>query len=110
MDSQAAIVVAVILPCVVPPSPVRVAVTVIEYSVPSSRLVSVYIVPLPSMPGVVPESSKQSVLMLENEMVKAVAVTPSTSVHEMVRELVDDEADAAESPSGEERNISFHIL
>ena len=35
---------------------------------------------------------------------KAVAVTPSTSAHEMVRELVDDEADA-ESPSGEERSI-----
>ena len=38
-------------------------------------------------------------------MVKAVAVTPSTSAHEMVRELVDDEADAAESPSGEEKNV-----
>ena len=32
-------------------------------------------------------------------MVKAVAVTPSNSAHEMVRELVDDEADAV-SPSG----------
>ena len=36
-------------------------------------------------------------------MVKAVAVTPSTSVQEMVRELVDGEADA-ESPSGLERS------
>ena len=34
-------------------------------------------------------------------MVKAVAVTPSTSAHEMVRELVDGEADAV-SPSGGE--------
>ena len=32
-------------------------------------------------------------------MVKAVAVTPSTSAHEMIRELVDDEANAV-SPSG----------
>ena len=32
-------------------------------------------------------------------MVKEVADTPSTSVHEMVRELVDGEADAV-SPSG----------
>ena len=37
-------------------------------------------------------------------MVKAVAVTPSTSAHEMVRELVDGETDAV-SPSGGKRSI-----
>ena len=47
-------------------------------------------------------------------MVKAVAVTPSTSAHEMVRELVDDEADAV-SPSGEnesreQKTIQFEFL
>ena len=41
------IVVAVIMRCSVPP-PVRAAVTVMEYSVPSSRPVSVYIVGVPS--------------------------------------------------------------
>ena len=66
MDSPAAIVVAVMVSCSVPPPPVRVAVTVIEYSVPSSRPVSVYIVSLPStVIGVVLELLKQSVLVLE---------------------------------------------
>ena len=36
-------------------------------------------------------------------MVKTVADTPSTSVHEMVRKLVDDNADT-ESPSGVKRS------
>ena len=35
-------------------------------------------------------------------MVKAVAVTPSTSAHEMVRELVDGEADAVSISSEQE--------
>ena len=66
MDSPAAIVVAVMVSCSVPPPPVRVAVTVIEYSVPSSRPVSVYIVSLPAIViGIVLESLKQSVLVLE---------------------------------------------
>ena len=65
MDSPAAIVVAVMVSCLVPPPPVRVAVTVIEYSVPSSRPVSVYIVSLPAMLGMVLEPSKQSMLVLE---------------------------------------------
>ena len=65
VDSPAAIVVAVMVSCSVPPPPVRVAVTVIEYSVPSSRPVSVYIVSLPAVLGVVLESSKQSMLVLE---------------------------------------------
>ena len=66
MDSPAVIVVAVMVTsCSVPPPPVRVAVTVIEYSVPSSRPVSVYIVSLPSTAiGVVLESLKQSVLLV----------------------------------------------
>ena len=65
MDSPAAIVVAVMVSCsVLPPPPVRVAVTVIEYSVPSSRPVSVYIVSLPAMVGVVVEVVKQSVLLV----------------------------------------------
>ena len=46
-------------------SPVRDAVTVIEYSVPSSRPVSVYIVWLPTIPEMVSESEKQLVLVLE---------------------------------------------
>ena len=37
-------------------------------------------------------------------MVKAVAVTPSTSAHEMVTELVNDKADT-ESPSDRENSI-----
>ena len=41
-------------------------------------------------------------------MVKAVAVTPSTSAHEMVRELVDDEADAV-SPSNENKSRIFTL-
>ena len=64
MDSPAAIVVAVMVSCSVHPPPVRVAVTVIEYSVPSSRPVSVYIVSLPAMLGVVVEVVKQSVLLV----------------------------------------------
>ena len=59
MDSPAAIVVAGMLCCSVPPPPVRVAVTVIEYSVPSSRPVSVYIISLPAMSQMVLESVKQ---------------------------------------------------
>ena len=58
MDLPAAIVVAVMVSCSVPPPPVRVAVTVIEYSVPSSRPVSVYIVS-PAMSQMVLESVKQ---------------------------------------------------
>ena len=65
MDSPAAIVVAVMVSCSVPPPPVREAVTVIEYSVPSSRPVSVYIVSLPAMSEMVVEVVKQSVLVLE---------------------------------------------
>ena len=42
MDSPAAMVVAVMVSCSVPSPPMRVAVTVREYSVPSSRPVSVY--------------------------------------------------------------------
>ena len=65
VDSPAAIVVAVMVPCVVSPPPVRVTVTVMEYSVPSSRPVSVYIVSLPAMSGMVLALVKQSVLVLE---------------------------------------------
>ena len=43
----AVIVMAVMVSCSVPPPPVRMAVTVIEYSVPSSRSVSVFTVSLP---------------------------------------------------------------
>ena len=64
MDSPAAIVVTMMVSCSVPPPPVRVAVTVIEYSVPSSRPVSVYIVSLPAMSDMVLESMKQSVLLV----------------------------------------------
>ena len=64
MDSPAAIVVAVMVSCSVPPPPVRVAVTVIEYSVPSSRPVSVCIVSLPAMSEMVLESVIQSVLLV----------------------------------------------
>ena len=64
MDSPAAIVVAVMVSCSVPPPPVRMAVTVIEYSVPSSRPVSVYTVSLPAMSSVVLELLKQSVLLV----------------------------------------------
>ena len=64
MDSPAAIVVAVMVSCLVPPPPVRVAVTVIEYSVPSSRPVSVYIVSLPAMSEMKLESAKQSKLLV----------------------------------------------
>ena len=59
VDSPSSIVVAVMVSCSVPPLPVRVAVTVIEYSVPSSRPVSVYAVSLPAMSGMVRESVKQ---------------------------------------------------
>ena len=64
MVSPAAIVVAVMVCCSVPPPPVRVAVTVIEYSVPSSRPLSVYIVSLPDISEMVLESVKQSVLLV----------------------------------------------
>ena len=64
MDSPAAIVVAGMVSCSVSPPPVRVAVTVIEYSVPSSRPVSGYIVSLPAMSEMVLESLKQSVLLV----------------------------------------------
>ena len=57
--SPEANVVSVIVCCSMPP-PVMEAVTVMEYSVPSSRLGSVYIVSLPSMGGImVLESVKQ---------------------------------------------------
>ena len=59
MDSPAAIVVAGMLCCSVTPPPVGVAVTVIEYLVPSSRSVSVYNVSLPAMLQMVLESEKQ---------------------------------------------------
>ena len=65
MDSPAAIVVAVMVSCSVAPPPVRVAVTVIEYSVPSSRPVSVYIASLPAMSEMVLESLKQLVLVFK---------------------------------------------
>ena len=97
MASPAAIVVAVMVSCSVPP-PVRVAVTVIEYSVPSSRPVSVYIVSLSAISEMVLQSEKQSVLVFEYEMVKAVAVTSSLSTHEMIKGSVDNEADTF-SPS-----------
>ena len=58
VDSPAAIVASVMVSCSVPPPPVRVAVTVIEYSVPSSRPVSVYIVSLPAMSEMVLKSVK----------------------------------------------------
>ena len=64
MYSPAATVVAVMVACSVPP-PVIVAMTVMEYSVPSSRPVSVYIVSLPEMSGVVWESVKQVMLVGE---------------------------------------------
>ena len=58
--------VTVMVTCSIPPSPpVRVAVTVMEYSVPSSRPISVYIVSLPLMLGVVVKVVKQSVFVLE---------------------------------------------
>ena len=59
----AATVVAVMVSCSVPP-PVRVAVTVMEYSVPSSRPVSVYIVRFSST-EVVLELVKRSVSVVE---------------------------------------------
>ena len=62
----AATVVAVMVSCSVPP-PVIVAMTVMEYSVPSSRPVSVYIVSIPpAMSGImVAESGIQAVSLLE---------------------------------------------
>ena len=71
---------------------IRVAVTVIEYSVPSSRPVSVYIViipiydPLPS-----PVVLKQSVLVLEYDMVNVSAVNPLARLHDMVRDVEFDD-------------------
>ena len=65
MHSPAAIVVATAISSSLPP-PVRVAVTVMEYSVPSSRPVSLYIFSLPAMGGImVLESVKQSVSVAE---------------------------------------------
>ena len=72
--------------------------TVMEYSVPSSRPVTMYIVSLPAMSGVVWESVKQSVSLLVYEMVYDVAVKLCSSAHEMVRDVV-DMTDAL-SPSG----------
>ena len=63
--SPKANVVSVIVCCSLPP-PVIEAVTVMEYSVPSSRPSSVYIVSLPAMGGImVLESVKQSVSVAE---------------------------------------------
>ena len=102
MDSPEVIVVAVMVSCSVPPPPVRVAVTVIEYSVPSSRPVSVCVLTLPAIViGVVLESSKQSVLVLEKEMVKVVAVKFSSRSQETVTESVVDEVTNTVSPAGE---------
>ena len=65
MHSPVAIVVPTAISCSLPP-PVIVAVTVMEYSVPSSRPGSVYIVSLPGMGGImVVESVKQSVSVAE---------------------------------------------
>ena len=97
MSSPAAIVVAVMVSWSVPP-PVRVTVTVIKYSVPSSRPASVYIVSLPAISEMVLESEKQSMLVLEYKMVKAVAVTSSISTHEMIKGSADNKADTF-SPS-----------
>ena len=44
------------------------AVTVMEYSVPSCRSISVYIVSLAAIPVMLSESVKHSVLVLEYEM------------------------------------------
>ena len=49
VDSPTDIVVAVMVPCSLPSPLVRVAVTVIEYSVPSFRPVSMYIALLPAI-------------------------------------------------------------
>ena len=65
MHSLAAIVVPRAISCSVPPPPVIVAVTVMEYSVPSSRPGSLYIVSLPAMGEMVLESVKQSVSVAE---------------------------------------------
>ena len=62
--SPKANVVSVMVCCSMPP-PVIEAVTVMEYSVPSSRPSSVYIVSLPAMEGMVLESVKQSVSVAE---------------------------------------------
>ena len=59
VDSPATIVVAVMVSCAVLSPPVIVAVIVIEYSAPSSRPVSVYIMSLPAMSQMVLESVKQ---------------------------------------------------
>ena len=63
LHSLVAIVLAVIVSSSLPP-PVRVAVTVMEYSVPSSRPGSVYAVSLPAM-VFKPVSVKQSVSVAE---------------------------------------------
>ena len=62
--SPADIVVNVMVSSSLPPLG-RVAVTVIEYSVPSSRPVSVYIVSLPAMSGMLIEPVKHSVPVAE---------------------------------------------
>ena len=89
---------------VLPSSPSS-AVTVMEYSVPSCRSVSVYIVSLAAIPVMTSESVKQSVLVLEKEMVYSVTLNSSSSVHEMVREELDVETSATEKSSTERENI-----
>ena len=67
LDSPVATVVPSSISCSLPPPspPVIVAVTVMEYSVPSSRPGSLYIVSLPAMGGMVLEPGIQSVLVAE---------------------------------------------
>ena len=95
---------AVIVCCSLPPPPVIVAVTVMEYSVPSSRPVSVYILSLPGIPGImVVETGEQSVSTLEYEIVYDAAVKLCSSAHEMIRDVVDKRLTDTLSPSSKSR-------
>ena len=73
------------------------AVTVIEYLVPSSRPVSVYLVSLPLMPDMVLVSLKQPVLTLELDTVKVLASL--NCVHDIVSDvLIEDVSSCTINP------------
>ena len=88
---------------------IRVVLTVIEYSVPSSRPVSVYIVIIPIYDPLSPSSPvvlKQSVFVLEYDMVNVSAVNPSARLHDMVRdEEFEDRNDMNRAPT----NMFYHL-
>ena len=84
------------------PLSLSIAVTVIEYSVPSSRSVSVYIVSLSLIP-VMSSYISLGQSILEYEMMYSVAVTPSASISNRVTVLSEVEETDNDENAPDER-------